>query len=177
MAEKQKEDGGATCPICQLKLPLSEVEAHVQAHFRKLQNSEDPILIDDDTPTVACLQCGEDVALYQYATHEAAYRYYASHIQYWKALKAIIPCTNQYYSSYSMCYSQCVVRPKTMTALRLEGGCSFPNNAIVTDTGWRIFSLQADEATAAQLQHQHNEAEESRHFEALQSETGMGEKV
>ena len=39
------------------------------------------------------------------------------------------------------------------------------------------FSLQADEATAAQLQRQHNEAEESRQFEALQSKFGMNERV
>ncbi len=48
--------------------------------------------------------------------------------------------------------------------------CSF-------DIGFRYCSLQADEATAADLQRQQNEAAEDRHFEALQSKFGMGEKV
>ena len=47
----------------------------------------------------------------------------------------------------------------------------------MTDTGSHIFRMQADEATAAQLQRQHNEAEESRQFDALQSKFGMKEKV
>ena len=80
MADNQKEGGTATCPVCQLKLPLSEIEAHVQEHFGMSQNSGDPT-ITEDRPTVACLQCGEDVALDQYASHEAAHRYYASYGQ------------------------------------------------------------------------------------------------
>ena len=76
MAANEKDGREATCPICQDKLPLNEIEAHVQVHFGVSQNTEDgPILIEDDIPTVACLQCGEDVALEQYASHEAAHRY------------------------------------------------------------------------------------------------------
>ena len=74
MADSQKEGGTATCPICQLKLPLGEVQAHVQEHFGMSQDSGDPALAGDDKPTVACLQCGEDVALDQYASHETAHR-------------------------------------------------------------------------------------------------------
>ena len=76
MAANEKDGREATCPICQDKLPLNEIEAHVQVHFGVSQNTEDgSILVEDDIPTVACLQCGEDVALDQYASHEAAHRY------------------------------------------------------------------------------------------------------
>ena len=82
MTANQKDGGEATCPICQLELPMSEIDANVQVHSGMFQNSEDPILIEADTPAVACLQCGEDVALDQYASHEAAHRYcHASHRQ------------------------------------------------------------------------------------------------
>jgi len=64
-----------TCPVCQLQLPLSELEAHVQVHFGLSQSSEDPILIDDDTPSVTCLQCGMDISISEYASHDAAHRY------------------------------------------------------------------------------------------------------
>lgn len=64
-----------TCPVCQLQLPLSELEAHVQVHFGLSQSSEDPILIDDDTPSVTCLQCGMEISISEYASHDAAHRY------------------------------------------------------------------------------------------------------
>ncbi len=64
-----------TCPVCQLQLPLSELEAHVQVHFGLIQSSEDPILIDDDTPSVTCLQCGLEIPISEYASHDAAHRY------------------------------------------------------------------------------------------------------
>lgn len=77
MADEQEEGGSSTCPVCQLKLPLSEIEGHVQVHFGVSQNVDDPILIEDDMPTVACLECGEDVVLDQYVSHETAHRYEA----------------------------------------------------------------------------------------------------
>ena len=63
------------CPICQLELPIPELESHAQTHFELFQDREDPILIDDDAPTVSCLHCGADIPLDQYASHEAAHRY------------------------------------------------------------------------------------------------------
>jgi hypothetical protein len=73
MGSRGGEDRQGTCPICQLQLPLSEIEGHVQLHFG--QDSEEPIVKDDNVPTVSCLQCGADVPLDQYASHEAAHRY------------------------------------------------------------------------------------------------------
>ena len=69
------EEATGQCPICQLELPIPELEPHAQTHFGLTQNPDDPILIDDDAPSVSCLHCGADIPLDQYASHEAAHRY------------------------------------------------------------------------------------------------------
>ena len=78
MGSRGGEDRRGICPICQLQLPLSEIEGHVQLHFG--QECEYPTVIDDDSPIVSCLQCGADISLDQYASHEAAHRFHPSRI-------------------------------------------------------------------------------------------------
>ena len=65
---------GGICPTCLLKLPLSELEAHAQTHFGLSQSDSEPTLIGDDAPSVSCIQCGAEIPLDQYASHERAHR-------------------------------------------------------------------------------------------------------
>ena len=69
------EQATGQCPICQLELPIAELETHAQTHFGLSQDRDDPVLINDDAPSVSCLHCGADIPLDQYASHEAAHRY------------------------------------------------------------------------------------------------------
>ncbi|KAK9805023.1 hypothetical protein WJX73_003581 [Symbiochloris irregularis] len=55
------------CPVCTLQLPRSEIQQHCDSHF-----AEEP-LPAVSAPTVACEQCGAQVALTELDSHELAH--------------------------------------------------------------------------------------------------------